>query len=164
MPTPILPSVNNYGLWQIYFAEKIKDKLAKSTRDFLGPVTEFNISIGRFNLATRWPHVYIIHARHNIEEANVSGGKLHAQWTYDVIVENSHPSDLDRAEKEAILVLGDVIAELHTDPHLLVGAAWTARGMSLEFLEPVYPLDPATGDLYVQVGLRVVILKSMQLV
>lgn len=157
------PNRNHYGEWQIYFAERMAELIAASQRDYIANFDISDIIIGRFRLALRWPAIYIIHSRHEIEEANVSGGKLHGKFVYDIVVEDSG-DELDESEKNAILVIGDIIALLHTDPHLIdTSGQWTCRGMDLEMLEPVYPLDPNTNDLYVQIGLRVTIYKSLEL-
>ncbi len=164
MPTPLTPSGYQYGEWQLYYAEKIKDKIVKSTRDYISKFTEYDITLGRFAVSTTSPHVYVVHARHDIEEANVAGGKLHGKFVYDVIVENTYPGDLDRAEKEAILMVGDIVSELHLDPHLVDESGnHTCRGLDMTFLEPVYPFDTDSKDLYVQVGVEVTVYKSMYL-
>ncbi len=164
MPTPIVPSESQYGEWQVYYAEKLKDKIVKSSRTYIANIDENGVTLGRFSIALSSPHVYIIHARHNIEEGNVSGGKLQGQFVYDIIVETTYPGDLDRAEKEAVLMTGDIISELFLDPHLLDESGnHTCRGLDMTFLEPVYPFDVNTKDLYVQVGVEVTIYKSMYL-
>jgi len=164
MPIPPTPYRNSYGEWQLYFTERIKQKIVDSNRDYLGQFEDGDVTLGRFMVGLNSPHIYIVHARHNTEGANVSGGKPHGQFQYDVIVETAYPGDLDRAERDSLLIIGDIISELHLDPHLLDESGnWTCRGIMLEFLEPVYPLDATTKDLLVQAGLRVTILKSLML-
>jgi len=159
----IIPNRNHYGEWQVYFAERLKDVIADSTRDYLEKFDRNDIILGRFKVALRWPAFYIIHARHNVEEANVGGSKLHGQFVYDIVVENSG-SDLDEKERDCLNITGDIIAELRANPHLKdINGNWTCRGLDLEMLEPVYPLDTTTNDLYVQVGLKVTVYKSMEL-
>src|SRR2546428_12353960 len=112
MPIPPTPFRAHYGEWTLYFSERIRQKIIDSNRDYLERLEAADVTLGRFSIALNVPHIYIVHARHNIEEGNVSGGKLQGQFQYDVIVETTYPGDLDRAEKEAVLMVGDIVAEV----------------------------------------------------
>ncbi len=159
------PSTDQYGEWLNYIADLIRRDIARSNREHLAAIPPEHVRRGRWIKPRNWPWIFISYVRHPIIGANVSGGSLHAEFTYDIVVENTH-RDLDVAEFEAMNIIGDILSLLIIDEKMQIDfdGVREARGIRLEIMDPLQVIDPQNSDKFVWAGLRVVVEKKLNLV
>ncbi len=165
MTTLSRPATDSYGEWLNYIADLIRRDMARSNRTYLSTIPSERVYRGRWKKPLGWPWIFISYVRHPIVGANVSGGSLHCEFTYDIVVENTD-IDLDEAEFEAINIIGDILSLLIVDEQMEVNfdGVREARGIRLEILDPVQVIDPQNRDKFIWAGLRVVVEKKLTLV
>ncbi len=160
------PTRHHYGEWHNFFGKLGREAIFRSTRDYLDQLDEYSVHYGHWKQPDRWPWVYIRRVRVPIQEANVSGGRLHAMFAYDIIVENTNVSDMDLADEEAMNILGDIIALLKVDmkEDMTLDNVRYARRIEMDLLDPIYVEDPQTSELFTWARLRLMIFKRLALV
>ncbi len=158
------PTTDHYGEWMLYAMDVLRRAIAESDRKYLSPIPDSRVHIGRWKKPLDWPWIFLRYARHPVRTGNVSGGMVDAEWTFDVIVEHRR-DDLDEAEQEAILILGDIMEVIVVDLEmaLLYEGVREVRDIHMEFLEPALVIGPTEQDRSIWIGLRLLVSKKLSL-
>lgn len=164
--TVTAPATHHYGEWHNFFGGLTREAIFRSERMYLDKLDKFSVTYGFWRQPDRWPWVYIRRVQVPIEEANLAGDRLHAQFAFDIIVENTDVTDMNAAEEEAVNLLGDIIALLVVDMKrdMTLDGTRYARRIDITLLDPFYVEDPQTSDLFSWAALRLVIYKKLTLV
>ncbi len=140
---PLRPTREHWGEWFNYIGEIIVERLKDSTLKYLSTVDDSKIMFD-FHDEPLDEGIYVIPLEEPGQSPFLTGNIIEGRFVYQILVEGYSP-DIVETDNKLRLILGDIIAELLNDPHLMYDGEATVRDLYITVLDIAY-IEPAEGS------------------